>query len=71
MLTATGTVLFVDVPLPKVLSRLEPQQYAVPVVVNAQADSPPWAIALNETPAGMLTATGALLWVVVPLPSWP
>jgi hypothetical protein len=40
-------------------------------VVTAQVCSKPVAIVANETPLGMLTATGTLLSVCVPLPSWP
>jgi hypothetical protein len=71
MVIATGTLLAVFVPLPSWPEELAPQQYTVPVVVSAQEELVPLAIALNETPAGMVTATGASLAVVVPLPSWP
>jgi hypothetical protein len=73
MVTATGTLLFVVVPLPSWLLKFTPQQYAVPIVVKAQVKLKALAsIAANETPLGMLTATGTLLGApFVPLPSWP
>ncbi len=58
MVTATGTLLLVVVPLPSWPMNPHPQQYAVPIVVKAQVDEPLASIALNNTPLGMLTATG-------------
>jgi hypothetical protein len=71
MVTATGTVLAVVVPLPSSPLLFWPQQYTVPVVVSAQLELVPVAIVANETPDGMVTATGTLLAVVVPLPRLP
>jgi hypothetical protein len=71
MVIATGMLLAVFVPLPSWPEEFAPQQYTVPVEVSAQEELVPLAIALNETPDGMVTATGSLLAVVVPLPSWP
>jgi hypothetical protein len=74
MVIATGTLLFVFVPLPSWPKEFCPQQYTVPVVVvvSAQMELGPTVISLNVTPDGMLTATGtALTLPVLPLPSWP
>jgi hypothetical protein len=70
IVTATGMVLpFGVVPLPSWPLDPLPQQYAVPVVVRAQVCPDPAAAAIvaNETPLGIVTATGALLSVVEPL----
>jgi hypothetical protein len=40
-------------------------------VDTAQLELSLVAMVANETPLGMVTATGTLLAVVVPLPSWP
>jgi hypothetical protein len=71
MVTATGTLLLVSMPLPSWPLLFHPQQYAVPVVVRAQVEILPASIAENETPLGIVTATGTLLLVVVPLPKLP
>ena len=69
MVTATGNKLCNVVPLPSRPWALLPQQYAVPIVVKAQMCALLASIALNNTPAGLVTSTGTLLFVVVPLPS--
>ena len=71
MVTTTGVVLSVVLLLPSAPYEPYPQQYTVPVVVRAQVCVLPAAIAVKVTPAGMVTATGMLRWVVVPLPSSP
>jgi hypothetical protein len=43
----------------------------MPVVVTAQVRASAVEIALNVTPAGIVTATGVALLVIVPLPSSP
>jgi hypothetical protein len=43
----------------------------VPIVVRAQEELPLTVIAENMIPLGMVTATGVVLPVVVPLPSLP
>jgi hypothetical protein len=50
--------------------RFNPQHFTRPAVVRAQVWEPPAEIAAIplERP---VTATGVLLFVVVPLPSWP
>jgi hypothetical protein len=74
IVTATGVALSTVVPLPSIPFQFHPQQYTVPVVVNAHGDIPEpelLVIAVNETLAGIVTATGVVLLVVVPLPSCP
>jgi hypothetical protein len=76
IVTATGTLLSVVVPLPSSPFKFHPQQYTVPVVVNAQGDIPEPELllrALNKTSGGIVTATGVVLStvLVVPLPSCP
>ena len=71
MVTATGMLLSVVVPLPSLPCILDPQQYTVPVVVRAQLCPAPAPIDAKVTPLGIVTATGALLLVVVPLPRLP
>jgi hypothetical protein len=71
MTTATGMVLFrlMEGLSPSWYMLLLPQQYAVPVVVSAQLCEVPVEIVVKVTPTGIVTATGILLSVVVPLPS--
>src|SRR5450756_2184673 len=69
-LTATGMLLMVVVPLPSWPLLLLPQASTWPVEVSARLLSPA-AMAVTVVPEGRLTATGVLLLVVVPLPSWP
>src|SRR5450759_144027 len=69
-LTATGMLLMVVVPLPSWPWRVRPQASTWPVEVSARLWSPP-AMAVTVVPEGRLTATGVLLLVVLPLPSWP
>ena len=74
IVTATGTLLAFVVPLPSSPFQFQPQQYTVPVAVNAQGDIPEpelLVIAVNETLSGIITATGVVLSTVVPLPSCP
>ena len=72
MVTATGMLLSVVVPLPRLPLLFSPQQYTVPVVVRAQLCRLPAPIDVKVTPVGIVTATGALrVEVVVPLPSAP
>src|SRR5450759_2655880 len=70
-LTATGVLLLVVVPLPSWPYVLQPQASTWPVEVSARLWLVPPAIAVTVVPEGRLTATGMLLMVVVPLPSWP
>src|SRR5450759_5065869 len=70
-LTATGVLLLVLVPLPSWPKTLFPQASTWPVEVSARLWTPPAAMAVTVVPEGRRTATGVLLWVVVPLPSWP
>src|ERR1035437_5924479 len=72
MVTVTGVLLLaVAPPLPSSPSRLFPQAQACPLLSRARLCWPSAETALKVTPAGMLTATGVLLAVVLPLPSWP
>jgi hypothetical protein len=71
MVTATGVLLEVVVLLPSCSALFRPQQYAVPLLLSAQACALPVEIDEKVTPAGVVTATGILLYVVVPLPSCP
>jgi hypothetical protein len=50
---------------------LKPQASTWPVEVSARLWLAPPAMAVPVVPEGTLTATGVLLLVVVPLPSWP
>src|ERR1700674_608896 len=73
-LTATGMLLSAVVALPSWPKLLEPQVQAeswAPEALIARLWPAPPAIAVTVVPAGRLTATGLLLLVVVPLPSWP
>src|ERR1700674_5457488 len=75
-LTATGVEMqpqpvVVVVPLPNWPHSLLPQARTWPLEVSARLWSQPPAIAVTVVPEGRLTATGVLLLVVVPLPSWP
>src|SRR5450759_2402462 len=70
-LTATGVLLSAVVPLPSWPMLLAPQASTWPVEVSARLWNWPPAMAVTVVPEGRLTATGVLLWVVVPLPSWP
>src|SRR5450759_2240087 len=70
-LTTTGVLLLVVVPLPSSPSKLRPQASTWPVEVSARLWSKPPAMAVTVVPEGRLTATGVLLPVVVPSPSWP
>src|SRR5450759_2176754 len=70
-LTWTGMLLLVVVPLPSWPELFKPQARTWPVEVSARLWSPPPAMAVTVVPEGRLTATGVLLSVVMPLPSWP
>src|SRR5450756_2441066 len=70
-LTWTGMLLLVVVPLPSWPELFKPQARTWPVEVSARLWSPPPAMAVTVVPEGRLTATGVLLLVGVPLPSWP
>ena len=74
LLTATGVLSCPVVPLPNWPTPLFPQQAAVPSVFKAHVWFPPAEMA-ETLPAGrmpaLLTATGVLLLLVVPLPNGP
>jgi hypothetical protein len=72
--TATGARLCVAELFPSwpLLSR--PQQYAAPVLSRAHVWLEPatiWVRVLPERTPDVVTATGALLLIVEPFPSWP
>jgi hypothetical protein len=69
IVTATGMLLSVVLPLPNFPNWLFPQQYAIFVLVSAHAKSYPACIDVKVTPVGIVTATGTVLLVVLPLPS--
>src|SRR6202521_3031918 len=70
-LTWTGMLLSAVVPLPSWPNAFQPQARTWPLEVSARLSPPPPAMAVTVVPEGRLTATGVLLLVVVPLPSWP
>src|SRR5450759_1008494 len=71
-LTPTGTLMLLALlPLPSWPKVLQPQASTCPPEVSARLWLPPPAMAVTVVPEGRLTATGVLLLVVVPLPSWP
>src|SRR5450759_2682257 len=70
-MTATGVLLLVAMPLPSWPKLFKPQARTWPLEVSARLWKPPPAMAVTVVPEGRLTATGVLLLVVVPLPSWP
>src|SRR5450759_5740027 len=70
-LTWTAMLLLAMVPLPSWPKPFKPQASTWPVEVSARLCCPPPAMAVTVVPEGRLTATGMLLLVVVPLPSWP
>jgi hypothetical protein len=70
-LTATGVLLFVVLPMPRAPPPLYPQQYSEASSSTAQVCLSPRDTEVAVRPLGRLTATGVLLFVVVPSPSWP
>lgn len=71
MLTATGLLLSVVVPLPNIPLLLPPQQYAVLVLVSAQVCNFAATIEENMIPEGIDTACGVDRSVIVPSPRAP
>src|ERR1700693_704535 len=70
-LTTIGVLLLVVVPMPSCPFWLSPQARTWPLEFSARLWSAPAAMAVTVVPEGRQTATGVLLLLVVPLPSWP